>query len=228
MNFGVQPPAEETLTDGVIFPYRLETAIFTAEYPIERAFAFDVGGGGLFLPWLGVGVAVSRTRDERSATVAAIPHPNFFNRPASDEANTEEKYGHSETGIHLNAVIRVPTGPRANVLVFAGPSWIMVKQDLVSDISFTEAVFLTAHAIDITGVRRTEFEATATGFNVGADVGFFFTDNVGVGGLLRYTRADYELESALTKTVGALDVSGLLENPRAGGITAAGGVRFKF
>ena len=229
VNFGVQPPAEETLTDGVIFPYRRETAIFGAEYPIERAFSFDVGGGGFFLPWLGVGAAVNRTSDERSANVAAsVPHPTQFNRNASDSGDTQEAYGHSETGIHLNAIVRVPTGPRANVLFFGGPSFIRVKQDLVSDVTFNELLLFNAYVINITGVRRTEFDATATGFNVGTDLGFFFTDNIGVGGLLRYTRATYELESALARTAGAFDVSGLLEKPKAGGVTAAGGVRFKF
>jgi hypothetical protein len=229
LNFGVQPPAEETLADAVVFPYREELATFGAGYPIERSFAFDIGGGGFVLPWLGAGVAVSRTSDSGPATiVASVPHPFLFNRSATDEGQTEDDYQHAETGVHLNAIVRLPTGPRANVLFFGGPSFIRVKQDLVSDISYDELLIPGTYAVSLTGVRRDTISSTATGYNVGADFGLFLTDRLGVGGLVRYARATYELPSRLGETVGALDLSALLQKPKAGGLFVAGGVRLKF
>ena len=76
--------------------------------------------------------------------------------------------------------------------------------------------------------RVFDFDKTATGYNIGADVGILFTDNVGVGGIVRFSRATYDMSSALAVTAGAVDVSSLLKSTKAGGVFAAGGVRFRF
>jgi hypothetical protein len=58
----------------------------------------------------------------------------------------------------------------------------------------------------------------AWGFSLGADVGWMFTRNVGLGGMVRYARATVALEPAGRD---ALDVD-------VGGAYAGGGVRVVF
>ena len=56
-------------------------------------------------------------------------------------------------------------------------------------------------------------EEQKTGFNVGADVGYFFTKNVGVGGIIRFS------QTKVTFSLGEVD---------AGGAMVGGGVRLRF
>ena len=56
-------------------------------------------------------------------------------------------------------------------------------------------------------------EEQKTGFNVGADVGYYFTKNVGVGGIVRFS------QTKVTFSLGEVD---------AGGAMVGGGLRLRF
>jgi len=56
------------------------------------------------------------------------------------------------------------------------------------------------------------------GYNASVDVTWMFARSVGVGGLVRYTRADVDLEPAAGRTL----------SMKAGGVQAGGGIRFVF
>ena len=66
--------------------------------------------------------------------------------------------------------------------------------------------------------ERPDEAADTVGFNVGADVAYYFTGNFGVGWLTRYSRAMVEVPSASGET---LDIE-------VGGLHTAVGLRVRF
>ena len=115
------------------------------------------------------------------------------------------------TAIHLEVAYIVPVNRQLQVVVFGGPSFFTVKQSVVTaitfdeDYPFDEATFTSADV-------DTE-EEQKTGFNVGADVGYYFTKNVGVGGIVRFS------QTKVTFSLGEVD---------AGGAMVGGGLRLRF
>jgi hypothetical protein len=106
---------------------------------------------------------------------------------------------------------------RMDLALSAGPSFFSVSQDLVSDVVFSETYpYDTA---TFTSATITKATATKIGFNAGADVGIKLSKNFGVGGLVRYSKASVVLPLA-NATAGI--------STDAGGLQAAGGVRFFF
>jgi hypothetical protein len=65
----------------------------------------------------------------------------------------------------------------------------------------------------------TTADESKVGFNVGADVGYFFTRQVGVGGTVQWAGTTIEMPGS--GGTGTFDV-------KAGGFQAGGGVRFRF
>ena len=78
-----------------------------------------------------------------------------------------------ETAFHLQVAYVVPVNRNLRVVVFGGPSFFTVKQSVVTgmryseDYPYDEATFSGADV-------ETE-EEQKTGFNLGADVGYYFT-----------------------------------------------------
>jgi hypothetical protein len=72
-------------------------------------------------------------------------------------------------------------------------------------------------AATFVGVDSRRISGTATGFNAGADVRWMFTRNIGVGGLVRFTRAKVDLE-----------IDGRTVQVDAGGAQAGAGLRLAF
>jgi len=95
--------------------------------------------------------------------------------------------------------------------VFGGPTFFTVKQSVVTAIAYDEqypydtATFKSAD-VDVE-------EEQKTGFNVGADAGYYFTKNIGVGGIIRFAPAK------VTFSLGEVD---------AGGAMFGGGLRLRF
>ena len=109
----------------------------------------------------------------------------------------------------------VPVTNSLTVMGFAGPTLFNVEQQLVTDVNFTHAYpFDTATFSSAVTSRQS---ASTIGFNVGADVTWYFTAHVGIGWFTRYSRATLELPSAGN---GTLDT-------RAGGLHTAGGLRLR-
>ena len=67
-----------------------------------------------------------------------------------------------------------------------------IKQSIATEVNYTEQ--FPYDAATFVGVDSRRISGTATGFNVGADVRWMFTRNIGVGGLVRFTRAKVDLE----------------------------------
>ena len=61
-------------------------------------------------------------------------------------------------------------------------------------------------------------KGSAAGFNAGIDVTWLFAESVGIGGIVRYTRADVDLKA----------VEGRSLTMKAGGLQGAVGIRVRF
>jgi hypothetical protein len=103
------------------------------------------------------------------------------------------------------------------VAVSGGPTFFNVSQDLVSDVIVTDTYPYDTAAFSSATVSKVS--VGKTGFNVGGDVAYKFSKNVGVGGLIRYSKASVNFPLAGAASGVTTDV---------GGLQAGGGIRFYF
>ena len=193
-----------------------EQARFESDYRYRTGALFDVSGGVRIAPYFALGAGISWFNTEETASVSAqLPHPLYFNRTRSI-SGISSPLTRSEMAVHLQAYVVVPATNSLTVMGFAGPTFFNVKQQLVTDVNFVHTYpFDTATFSSAVASRES---ASAIGFNVGADVTYYFTDHVGIGWFTRYSRATLKLPSAGN---GTLDI-------KPGGLHAAGGLRLRF
>jgi hypothetical protein len=214
INFGGQL-SSATFTATTTSTVYLETATINSSYTVPKGKLFDGGVLVRVARSFGVGVSLSAyTVQSDVAVTGSIPHPFFFNtpRPLSGMARGLPR---SEIAAHIQAAY-VAASRELDFAIFGGPTIFRVSQDLVSNSPYTEAY---PYDTVVFASATTKAERTGIGFNVGVDVGYRFSRNVGVGGLVRYSRATL----SLPLTGSASDVS-----VDAGGLQAGGGVRFYF
>lgn len=225
VNFGMAKAAEDPYVDSVDFPFRDETANASAIYGMPTGGSFDVGGGFMFTPRLGVGVSFAGTAHEDVTQLSAtIPHPIVFSADATDTAETDIKLRRTEGSIHIQAmyVVTQPAMP-LSVRVFGGPTYFRVKQDTVNDLLYVESLtgpFPGVYAIEITDFDLIEeVEGNGWGFHAGVDVRYFFTNTVGVGGIFRWSRGEVEIPGMF---------GDIVPDMKVGGVQFGGGLRLKF
>ena len=215
VNGGYQLAATD-FTDGGATRLHVEDGRFDTTYVVKRGPAFDVSGGALLWRRLGVGAGISRfSVATPGALTAAVPHPFFFNR---SRAISGEISGltRDESAVHVQASVLLPVHPRIQVTLFGGPSFFQVKQGLVTGYTYAdnypydEATFRSA--------TTTTASESRMGFNAGADAAFFFTRNLGVGGMVRFAGVSIPLAGS----------DGTTETVKAGGTQAGGGLRLRF
>jgi hypothetical protein len=226
INGGLQAPATADFTQRVSLPSRQETATAVARYQVDTRPTVDIGGTGMVTPRIGIGVAFGSIRSGVQAEASLTqPHPLFFNRPVT-RARESSDPARTETAVHLQAVAAVPAGERARVLLFAGPSYLRVKQRLIEDFNTRETLTVPSLVYDftITGLQEQEVEASGWGFNVGADAAVYFSKHVGLGGMIRVTRGTVQMKNLLEASAGVDTTQDLT----LGGTVATGGIRFKF
>ena len=192
-----------------------ESASFTSTSSIDAGTVFDVSGGVRLWRTVGIGVGVSRAALDVETTVAAqVPHLFFFGRDRSIAGTAP--LTRDETAVHVQVLAVLPVSDAFTVSVFGGPTFFTVTQDLVSDVEFTHSYpYDTAEFSAATTVSAQE---SKVGFNVGADVAYYFSNSLGVGWLMRYSGATIELPSA---NAGTASIT-------AGGLHTAGGLRLRF
>lgn len=198
-----------------------EPARFESDYRFGNApLLLDVSGGVRVAPHFALGAGVSRFRTRERAGVSAwAPHPFFFDRDRSFSGDSLPLI-RRETAVHLQALVVAPIGGSFTVTAFGGPTFFTaVEQQLVTDVNFTHAYPYDSAAFS-SAVTNTGAESAgaAVGFHAGADVAWWFTGNLGVGWLARYSRATARIPSA-----GGGEIA-----IEAGGLHAAGGLRVRF
>jgi hypothetical protein len=188
---------------------RLETS-----YDVGSGPAFDVSGGALIWRNLAIGVGLTRFSKSTVTSVnAQVPHPFFFNQPRT--VTGDYSGSRSELAVHVQVRGMFPVNNRVVVSVFGGPSFFQVKQSIVSDFDYTES-----YPFDTAAFSRAiadDQSESKIGINVGGDVAYFFSRQVGVGVTAQYSGATVEM----TTPSGTADV-------KAGGGQIGGGLRLRF
>jgi hypothetical protein len=194
----------------------VEPATITAQIPHDQAPIFDVGGWVRLAGRVGAGVSFSRlTRTSDASIDASIPHPFYFQQPRTI-SGTQPGLREEENAVHIDVVALAAATDRIELTVFGGLTVFNAKQDLVTDVSYTESYpYDTA---TFTGATVSRQSVSKSGYNLGADVTWTFSERVGVGGLFRFSRAsaDYSVSSSNQVTVDL------------GGVQAAAGLRLRF
>ena len=222
INGGFQATTTD-FADNVVFTEFVEQGDFDATYTIDSGVIVDVGGGVRLPLNLGVGVGFSRFDKSNDASVdARIPHPFFFNSDRSI-AGSATNLTRTETAVHVQLRWFAPVPSGLSLSFFGGPTFFNVTQDLVTAVGFTQTYpFDVASFASASTGNQSE---SAVGYNVGADVGYFFSRHVGVGALVRFSRATVDLESQDEATAQIVTGLVLLD---LGGFHAGGGLRLRF
>ena len=203
-------------THNIVFTEFVEEGDLDADYRRGGGPLYDVGGAVRVWRNLAVGVAVSAfTKDNDASVTARIPHPFFFDRDRQI-GGAQGNLNRQETAVHVQGIWVVPVNEALEIAVFGGPTFFDIEQDLVTEVRFTQAYpFDTAMYTGTTFGRQSR---SKVGFNVGADVTFYFSGHIGVGVLARFSRATIDLPSQDGGTVAV----------EAGGLHTGGGLRLRF
>ena len=215
INGGIQVTSAD-FTDNIVFTEFVEEGDLDAAYAINSGVVIDIGGGFKLLDNLGVGVGFSRFDKSHEANVTArVPHPFFFDRHRSI-SGSETGLSRTETAVHIQARWFVSVLDQVDLSLFGGPTFFNLTQDLVTGVDVGQSYpFDVASFADASTAQQSK---SAVGYHVGADVGFFFSRSVGIGALVRFSRASVDLASEDGGTI-SIDT---------GGFHAGGGLRLRF
>jgi hypothetical protein len=173
-----------------------EDATFSSAQSVDSGGIFDFGAGARVWRNATVGIAYHQGSSSGDAAVqGAVPHPLFFNQPRSFSATVPD-LERTERAVHLQFGYMILVTEDATVHVTVGPSFFKLRQDVVSDVTFSEvgAPFTSVTANPVV----TEREDSPVGFNIGVDVAYQFYEvnrvKLGAGVLLRYTAATADLQ----------------------------------
>lgn len=214
---GAYQTGGDSFGETVTFRENAENGTFSTDYEVKSGPALNVSvGAGL---WRNIGVGVGVTRYSKNTPTlinASVPHPFFFNRPRTVDGEVAG-IKREELAVHIQARATFVPTPRIQAVVFAGPSFFSVKQGIVNDFEVTEA-----YPYDTATFSRgitTDVDESKIGFNVGADVGYFFTRQIGVGGSVQW--AGTTIDAPASSGTGTFEL-------KAGGFQAGGGLRLRF
>jgi hypothetical protein len=212
VNGGIQASGN-SFGESLSFPKNAETETVAVTTDAKRSTLVDGGIVVRVKGGFGVGVAVSYISHDANANITAlVPHPIFFNQPRTVTGTAP--LTRSETAAHVDATYIIAS-PSIDLVLSGGASVFSVSQQLVTDVAYTEvypydtATFSSA----VTGAAK----ATPIGYNAGADVTWKLASHVGIGGVVRYSRA------TVTLTSGSVSIS-----DHAGGLQAGAGLRLAF
>ena len=181
----------------------------------KNAFVLEPMAGLRVWRQLAVAVTVSRLTLDRPATITAqLPHPFFFDQHR-EVTGSVEALARRELAVHSHLLWAAPAGP-LDVSIFGGPTLFRVTQTLVTDVLVRDV-----YPFDVANFRSASTGESSTvqiGFNVGADVSYFFSNTFGLGWLVRFSRGTADFSSV----VGAPAESDL------GGLRTGAGVRVRF
>ena len=145
---------------------------------------------------------------------AVIPHPILFDAHRTVEGSVSD-VAHNEQNVHVALMYALPVHA-VDIKVMGGPTFFNLKQDFVSGVAISETYpFDTA---TFTSATTKQVSERGVGFNVGVDISRLLSSNVGLGALIRYSRADVTFDDP---DIGRQSV-------QAGGLEVVGGLRLRF
>jgi len=194
----------------------VEDASWKADYGLKGDLQYDGGVTVRVLKNTGIGASYSEYRNTNGALVTGqVPHPFFFER-LRDLSGESVGLKHKQRAVHISASYLLPLSPALDLSVFGGPSMFSVSRSFVKSVTFTQSYPYDSVAFSGTNVETAK--ESKVGYHIGADLAWFFTRNIGVGGIARFTRARVELGSA------GSDVAKM----NVGGLQIGAGLRFRF
>lgn len=218
IGFGVESGSSD-LNDGKTFTKYDEPAEVISTSTFSSGSLFDVGVGARVFSNFSVGVGYHQEDNTADGTLTgSIPNPIFFNQPRTF-TTTVPGLTRKENAVHLVFGWMVPVGSNFDVLVFAGPSFFRLEQEVVSDVSIAEKAPPFSEVV--VEPKRTVVKQNPTGYNVGADATYVFwqNDSVKVGGgfFIRYATATADVQLATQS-----------KPTKVGGLQFGFGGRFRF
>ena len=112
--------------------------------------------------------------------------------------------------MHLQALWVIPASRSIHITLSGGPTFFAVTQELVTGVNYDHAY--PYDVATLSGTDKQGHSLSTTGFNVGGDVAFYFSEWIGVGGTVRLSRGSAVLTSpdggTVTIDTGALQTSG--------------------
>jgi hypothetical protein len=165
-----------------------EELSWTTNYAVEQGVQYEASAG----VYIGRNSAATMTYtlyDDGGSTApvsARVPHPFFFNQQR-DVQGQSGLLEHREQVIHVSALYVLPITSRLEVGISGGPSLFIVKRSFVDNVLYDEAYPFDTATFNRTTTR--DVSENQVGFHAGADVSWFFTKHVGVGALVRFSRA---------------------------------------
>jgi hypothetical protein len=188
-----------------------ESGTKSVEQNVDSGSLVDFSVGGRVWRNVSVGIGYHRgaNTSEASAT-ASVPHPLVFasNRAVATAAGDLQRV---EQGIHIQIGYMIPITDTISVHVMGGPSFFRLAQDVLSDVTFTEAgfPFTTVNGTPVISERND----SAVGVNLGADVSYRFYDSdaytIGAGMFIRYAAASARItimENEVDSDVGGMQL----------------------
>jgi len=185
-----------------------EAATVTSSATFSSGSLFDVGVGIRIIKNLTFGASYHQEQNDTEGTVSgSIPSPVFFNRPRA--LTGTEPLDRKELATHLNIGWVLPFSEKLDVMIYGGPSFFRLTQDVISDVKPNETG-ATSSTIGAT-ITTAERKKSVTGFNIGADATYILWQNdsirLGAGGFVRFTQASTDVE--MMTTAQPTDVGGM-------------------
>jgi methylated-DNA-[protein]-cysteine S-methyltransferase len=173
-------------TSTAVFKVHAEDATLNADATIGIGPAFGARGGVRVWKNLAIGAGLEVTATSQRLNVTGLlPHPFQFNQYREVDG-TASGLSRAETLVAFEVSWYAALARRVDMIVFAGPAYINVRQDMATRIQFTESYpFETA---TFTGVETTSVSGGAIGVTAGVDVSYLVTRQFGIGGDVRYLR----------------------------------------
>lgn len=197
-----------TLTDSLAFTKYDEPATVTSTSSFTSGSLFDVGVGIRIWRNLTIGGAYHQEQNDADGLLTGqIPSPVFFNRPRALTA-TVENLDRKEQATHLQIGWVIPIGAKFDAMVFGGPSFFRLTQDVVA---VTGANIGEQGGAVVAQPTIVERKKSQTGYNVGVDATYIVWQNdsvrLGAGGFMRYALATTDVE--MLTTAQPTDLGGL-------------------
>lgn len=208
VGFGLES-GDSTLSDTRPLTIYEETGSASTTSTFTSGSLFDVGVGFRLWKNLSVGASYQQEQNDADAAISgSAPHPIFFNTPRSFSA-TAASLERKESAVHAQVGWMVPIGAKLDVLIFGGPSFFRLQQEVISSVTVTEKGAPYTE-VAVSGTRETR-KKSATGYNVGADVTYLVWQNdsvrLGAGAFVRYATAETTvlmLQTEQPTTVGGI------------------------
>lgn len=213
---GVYLATSQTLRSTAAPQVNAESAQFSITHEIPSSFGFGASGGYRIWKRLGLGAAFSHNQSSSDASVTGgIPHPFAFNRLRQIQGSSPG-LSRTENALAIQARTVAPLSPRIYLTAFVGPALMMLKQDVVVGIDYSES-----YPYDTASFRSasvTTENQSKWGVSGGVDLSYFASRHAGFGVAAKFSSASFTLPAIYAGTV----------DSSAGGFQLGVGARFRY